>query len=285
MNKCYFLVLIGFVCSASTWAASSNLVTELQEDLPAWASQTQFEEHGGKRTVFVGIGHAGSVNDAKELAIADAQAQFLLAVGGVVITSQKVVESSNSGKDGLFDYSRSVERYTGSASQAFFYDAESEFVAQRSGKSVTGYFRLSLPTESIEVSRDEAAREQRIAILGRVEARRLAIKSRTKNVEGYRYAVAHEQASVNREASEMRIAVEYEARRKARHQARVAAANQLYGASVRVLTVDAGNQMNASYSDVSGLVRSEIVAERVWWEGSTAVAESFVLGWMKEPKL
>jgi len=26
-------------------------------------------------------------------------------------------------------------------------------------------------------------------------------------------------------------------------------------------------------------VRSEVIAERIWWEGNTAVAESYVLGW------
>lgn len=250
-------------------------------ELPSWTSQTQFREPGGKRMVFVGIGQGDSIAQAKTRARSDAQAQFLLAVGGMVITSQKLVESSQTGEGGIAEYSVSGERYTDSSSQGFFQGGDSEFVAHSSGNGVNGYFRLSLPIESVEAARDEVARAQKAEVLRRIEAYRLAGLSKRNVVNGYRYAVVQEQASAQRGSNELRISVEYEARRKARHAGRVALLNRLKGASITAVAAQSGQQVNMSHSSATGFVRSEVVAERVWWEGEEAVAESFLLGWVK----
>jgi len=275
------LITISVVFFGSELAHANDASLLRPSELPAWTSQTQFREPGGKRMVFVGIGQGDSIAQAKTRARSDAQAQFLLAVGGVVITSQKLVESTQTDEDGIAQYSVAGERYTDSASQSFFQGGDSEFVAHPSGNAVNGYFRLSLPIESVEAARDELSRAHREEVLRKIEAYRLAALSRRNGVNGYRYAVVQEQASAQRGSNELRISVEYEARRKARHAGRVALVNRLKGASIRAVAVQSGQQFNMSNSSATGFVRSEVVAERVWWEGEEVVAESFLLGWVK----
>ena len=281
MNRGVLHIRISLLFMASGMASANDTPVLKSAELPSWTSKTQFREPGGRRMVFVGIGQGDSIAQAKTRARSDAQAQFLLAVGGVVITSQKLVESSQTGEGGIAQYSVSGERYTDSASQSFFQGGDSEFVAHSSGNAVNGYFRLSLPIESVEAARDEVARAHRAEVLRKIEAYRLAALSRRNGVNGYRYAVVQEQASAQRGSNELRISVEYEARRKARHAGRVALVNRLKGASIRAVAVQSAQQVNMSHSSATGFVRSEVVAERVWWEGEEAVAESFLLGWVK----
>lgn len=281
MNKGVLFIAISSLLMASGLARANDTAVLKSAELPSWTSQTQFRELGGKRMVFVGIGQGDSIAEAKTQARSDAQAQFLLAVGGVVITSQKLVESSQTDEDGIAQHSVSGESYTGHSSQGFFQGGKSEFVAHSSGNVVNGYFRLSIPIESVESARDEVARAHRADVLGKIEANRLAGLSRRNGVNGYRYAVVQERASAERGSNELRISVEYEARRKARHAGRVALVNRLKGASIRSVAAHSGQQAKFSHSSATGLVRSEVVAERVWWEGEEAVAESFLLGWVK----
>ena len=84
---------------ASGFARANDTSVLKPAELPSWTSQTQFREPGGKRMVFVGIGQGDSIAQAKARARSDAQAQYLLAVGGVVITSQKLVESTQTDED------------------------------------------------------------------------------------------------------------------------------------------------------------------------------------------
>jgi hypothetical protein len=282
MKRYLVLVAISFICPTSGWASEINEPLQQDDGLPAWTSRTQFHELGGARMVFVGIGQATSIAQAKARARSDAQAQFLSAVGGVVITSQKLVESSQTDEEGIARYSVSGERYTASASQGVFHDGESEFVAQIADNTVTGYFRWSLPTESVQAAREELARKQRAEIHREVEAYRLARQSRQDGVGGYRYAVVRERASAQRAQKELRISVEYEARRKARHLSKVALVNRLNGESIKAYSTHSGERADVSYSSTTGYVRSEVIAERVWWEGEVAVAESFLLGWIRE---
>lgn len=275
------IVTISLFLMTSEMACANNTTVLKADELPSWTSQTQFREPGGKRMVFVGIGQGYSIAQAKTRARSDAQAQFLLAVGGVVITSQKLVESTQTDEDGIAQYSVSGERYTDSSSQGYFQGGDSEFVAHSSRNAVNGYFRLSLPIASVEAARDEVARVHRAEVLRKIEAYRLAGLSRRNGVNGYRYAVVQERASAQGGSNQLRISVEYEARRKARHAGRVALLNRLKGASIRAVAARSGQQVNMSHSSATGFVRSEVVAERVWWEGEEAVAESFLLGWVK----
>lgn len=281
MKSGALLITISLLIMASGLAYADDTSALKTAELPSWTSKTQFREPGGKRMVFVGIGQGDSIAQAKTRARSDAQTQFLLAVGGVVITSQKLVESSQTGEGGIAQYSLSGERYTDISSRGFFQGGDSEFVAHSSGNDVNGYFRFSLPIESVEAARDEVAHAHRAEVLRKIEAYRLAALSRRNGVNGYRYAVVQEQASAQRGSNELRISVEYEARRKARHAGRVALLNRLKGASIRAVAAQSGQQVNTSHASATGFVRSEVVAERIWWEGEEAVAESFLLGWVK----
>lgn len=281
MNRGVLLITTTLLFMGSGLARANDTPVLKPAELPSWTSQTQFREPGGKRMVFVGIGQGDSITQAKTRARSDAQAQFLLAVGGVVITSQKLVESTQTDEDGIAQYSVSGERYTDSASQGFFQGGDSEFVAHSSGNAVNGYFRLSLPIESVEAARDEVARAYRAEVLRKIEAYRLAGISRRNGVNGYRYAVVQEQASALRGSNELRISVEYEARRKARHASKVALLKSLKGASIKTVSAQSGQQVDMSFFSATGVIRSEVVAERIWWEGEEAVAESFLLGWVK----
>jgi len=281
MNRGVLLITISLLFMASGMASANDTPVLKSAELPSWTSKTQFREPGGRRMVFVGIGQGDSIAQAKTRARSDAQAQFLLAVGGVVITSQKLVESSQTGEGGIAQYSVSGERYTDSASQGFFQGGDSEFVAHSSGNVVNGYFRLSLPIESVEAARDEVARAHRAEVVRKIEAYRLAGLSNRNGVNGYRYAVVEQRASARRGTNELRISVEYEARRKARHASKVALLKSLEGASIKTVSAQSDQQVDMSFSSATGVIRSEVVAERVWWEGEEAVAESFLLGWVK----
>jgi|GEM_PF-1603429 hypothetical protein len=281
MNRGVLLIRISLLFMASGMASANDTPVLKSAELPSWTSKTQFREPGGRRMVFVGIGQGDSIAQAKTRARSDAQAQFLLAVGGVVITSQKLVESSQTGEGGIAQYSLSGERHSDISSRGFFQGGDSEFVAHSSGNDVNGYFRFSLPIESVEAARDEVAHAHRAEVLRKIEAYRLAGISRRNGVNGYRYAVVQQQASALRGSNELRISVEYEARRKARHIGRVSLVNRLKGASIRAVSAKSGQQVDMSHSRATGFVRSEVVAERVWWEGEEAVAESFLLGWVK----
>ena len=158
MNRGVLLIRISLLFMASGMASANDTPVLKSAELPSWTSKTQFREPGGRRMVFVGIGQGDSIAQAKTRARSDAQAQFLLAVGGVVITSQKLVESSQTGEGGIAQYSVSGERYIDSSSQGFFQGGDSAFIAHSSGNAVNGYFRLSLPIESVEAARDELSR-------------------------------------------------------------------------------------------------------------------------------
>jgi hypothetical protein len=281
MNRGFLLMTVSLLFMASGLACADDTSVLKAAELPSWTSKTQFREPGGKRMVFVGIGQGDSIAQAKTRARGGAQAQFLLAVGGLVITSQKLVESSQTGEGGIAQYSLSGESYTDISAQGFFQGGDSEFVAHSSGNAVKGYFRLSLPIESVEAARDEVARAHRAEVLRKIEAYRLAGLSRQHGVNGYRYAVVEQRASALRGTNQLRISVEYEARRKARHASKVALLKSLKGASIKTVSSQSGQQVDMSFSSATGVIRSEVVAERVWWEGGEAVAESFLLGWVK----
>ena len=281
MNRGVLPITISLLIMASGLVHADDTSVLKTAELPSWTSKTQFREPGGKRMVFVGIGQGDSIAQAKTRARSDAKAQFLLAVGGVVITSQKLVESSQTGEGGIAQYSLSGERYTDISAQGFFHGADSQFVAHSPGKAVNGYFRLSLPIESVEAARDDVARAHRAEVFRKIEAYRLAGLSRQNVVNGYRYAVVEQRASARRGTNELRISVEYEARRKARHASKVALLKSLKGASIKAVSAQSGQQVDMSFSSATGVIRSDVVAERVWWEGEEAVAESFLLGWVK----
>ncbi|WP_417568040.1 hypothetical protein [Marinobacter sp.] len=105
INRGVLLITISFLFMASGLARANDTSVLKTAELPSWTSKTQFREPGGKRMVFVGIGQGYSIAQAKTRARSDAQAQLLLAVGGVVITSQKLVESTQTDEDGIAQYS------------------------------------------------------------------------------------------------------------------------------------------------------------------------------------
>lgn len=256
---------------------ASGTISQDRSALPGWTTQTQFAD--ADRQVFVGIGTAASESEAKRRAQSDAQAQFIRAVGGIVVTSQRIVEAESSDDDGISRRSVSSERYTGSTSAALLHSTESEFAVIRGRESVTVYVRMSVPTHVLESAREEVKRRHEQSIARQIEARKLAQKSRSGDVNGSVYALAVEQASVRRKQGVTDIATERKAREKARHIAKLSVTEQVHGQTVKSVTSQSGSRFNSSYTASSGLVRSEIVAERVWWEGESAVAESYVLGW------
>lgn len=254
-------------------------VTHDRSELPAWTTKNQFVDSAASRQVFVGIGQASTEPEAKRRARSDAQAQYIRAVGGTVVTSQRIQESGKSDSDGISHRSVSSERYTGSTSSALLHSTQSEYAVYRGGGSVTAYVRMSVPVDVLENAREEVKRSHEQAIMRKLEAYKLAKESRQGDVNGTVYAFIVEKSSSDPQPGMSMIAVERKAREHARHAAKILATEQIHGLSVKSAAVQAGSRSNWSYTTSSGSVRSEVIAERVWWEGSTAVAESYVLGW------
>jgi hypothetical protein len=253
-----------------------------QASLPAWTQQTQFEDSERDRQVFVGIGQGSTEALARQRARSDAQAEFIRAVGGVVVTSKRVTESTQTGQDGISNRSVSGETYTGSTSSALLHSTEIEYVTTRGDGVIKAYARLSVPTEVLNRAREQVRRDHERAIFEAVEARRLARESRTGDIDGYSYAFVVESSQASRSGGESFASVEREAKEKARHQSQVTLTQQVHGVELRSVSASANNQVTSSYTMTSGKVHTEIIAERVWWEGDTAVAESYMLGWKKQ---
>lgn len=278
------LVAAAAVVAVTGCASVSDPVATSRSELPAWTDKTQFEDEQGARQVFVGIGQAATEAEAKRRARSDAQSQYIRAVGGVVVTSQRVVESSESGADGISQSSVSSERYTGSTSSALLHSTESEYVTHRESGKITVYVRMSVPTKVLEDAQKRVKQQNERAIMRQVEAYRLAHQSREGAVNGNVYAFVVESSSALRKAKMRSISVEREARQKARHQAKIAVAEQVHGVSIKSVSIDSGARIDSSYTSTSGKVQSELIAERVWWEGDAAVAETYMLGWKKQEK-
>lgn len=257
-------------------------VTHDRSELPAWTTKSQFVDSAASRQVFVGIGQASTEPEAKRRARSDAQAQYTRAVGGTVVTSQRIQESGKSDSDGISHSSVSSERYTGSTSSALLHSTQSKYVVYRGKGFMTVYVRMSVPTDVLRDAREEVKRSHEQAIMRKLDAYKLARESRQGDVNGTVYAFAVEKSSSDRQLGMSAISVESTARERARHDAKVSAVEQIHGLEVKSASVQSGSRTNWSYTASSGAVRSEVIAERIWWEGNTAVAESYVLGWKNQ---
>ncbi|PFG08858.1 hypothetical protein ATI45_1190 [Marinobacter sp. LV10MA510-1] len=258
---------------------ASGPVAQDRSGLPAWTTKTQFVDAAASHQVFVGIGQASIEPEAKRRARSDAQAQYIRAVGGTVVTSQRIRESGKSDSDGISQRSVSSERYTGSTSSALLHSTQSEYVVYRDEGSITVYVRMSVPIDVLKDAREEVKRSHEQAIMRKLEAYKLAKESRQGDVDGTVYAFVVGKSSSDRQSGMSAISVERTARERARHDAKVSATEQIHGLNAKSATVQSGSRSNWSYTTSSGTVRSEVIAERIWWEGNTAVAESYVLGW------
>lgn len=257
-------------------------VTHDRSELPAWTTKTQFFDAAASRQVFVGIGQASTEPEAKRRARSDAQAQYIRAVGGTVVTSQRIQESGKSDSDGISHRSVSSERYMGSTSSALLHSTQSEYVVYQGKGSKTIYVRMSVPTDVLRDAREEVKRSHEQAIIRKLDAYELAKDSRQGDVDGTVYAFVVEKSSSDRQPGMSMISVERKARERARHAAKVSATEQIHGLSVKSAAVQSVRRSNWSYTTSSGSVRSEVIAERIWWEDNTAVAESYVLGWKNQ---
>ncbi len=266
----------------SVTGCASGPVAHDRSELPTWTTKTQFVDAAASRQVFVGIGQASTEPEAKRRARSDAQAQYIRAVGGTVVTSQRILESGKSDSDGISHRSVSSERYTGSTSSALLHSTQSEYVTYREKESITVYVRMSVPTDVLRDAREEVKRSHEQAIMRKLEAYKLAKESRQGDVDGTVYAFVVGKSSSDRQSGMSAIVVERTAREHARHDAKVSAAEQIHGLEVKSASVQSGSRTNWSYTTSSGAVRSEVIAERIWWEGNTAVAESYVLGWKNQ---
>ena len=152
----------------------------------------------------------------------------------------------------------------------------------REKESITVYVRMSVPTDVLRDAREEVKRSHEQAIMRKLEAYKLAKESRQGDVDGTVYAFVVGKSSSGRQSGMSSILVERTAREGARHDAKVSAAEQIHGLEVKSASVQSGSRSNWSYTTSSGAVRSEVIAERIWWEGNTAVAESYVLGWKNQ---
>lgn len=270
------LVLVGGCASVSEPDAPGR------EALPAWTDKSQFEDQGGARQVFVGIGQAGFESEAKRRARSDAQSQYTRAVGSVVVTSQRQRETTSTDDRGISHHSVAGQRYTGSTASALLHSTESEYVTLEEDTAVTVFYRMSMPTQVLEDARDQVKRRDQRAIKREAEAYRLAQDSRGDGVDGYVYALVVEKASAIGGLNRSFIEVEQKARQKARHRARISLAGQVYGSTIKSMAARSGAQFETSYVSTTGHVQSELIAERVWWEGDSAVAEAYMLGWKKQ---
>lgn len=260
----------------------SGPVAQTRSDLPAWTQKTQFIDASATRQVFVGIGQASTEPEATRRARSDAQAQYIRAVGGTVVTSQRIQATETTDPDGISQRSVSSERYTGSTSSALLHSTQSEHAVYREEGSVTAYVRMSVPVDVLENAREEVKRSHEQAIMRKLEAYKLAKESRQGDAGGTVYAFVVEKSSSERQSGMSMISVERKARESARHIARISATEQIHGLSVKSAAVQSGSRSNWSFTTSSGSVRSEVIAERVWWEGRTAVAESYVLSWKNQ---
>ncbi|WP_417544207.1 hypothetical protein [Marinobacter sp.] len=258
---------------------ASGPVAHDRGELPVWTTKTQFIDNTVARHVFVGIGEASTESEAMRRARSDAQAQYIRAVGGIVVTSQRTQATEKTDPGGISQRSVSSERYTGSTSSALLHSTQSEHAIYRGEGPVTAYVRMSVPVDVLENAREEVKRSHEQAIMRKLEAYKLAKESRQGDAGGTVYAFVVEKSSSERQSGMSMISVERKARENARHIARISATEQIHGLSVKSAAVQSGSRSNWSFTTSSGSVRSEIIAERVWWEGSTAVAESYVLGW------
>ena len=282
MRICRPLAVATVLISVGGCASVSEPVAISRASLPAWTDKAQFEDQGGARQIFVGIGQAATEPDAKSMARSDARSQYIQAVGGVVVTSQRVMETTSTDDSGISQHSVSGQRYTGSTSYALLHSTESEYVTLEEDGAVTAFYRMSIPTQVLEDARDRIKRRDKQAIIREAEAYRLARESRGNNVDGYVYAFVVEKASAVRGVNQRPITVEQEARQEARHKAKISLTSQVYGASIKAIAARSGSQFESSYVNTGGHIQSEVIAEHVWWEGDSAVAQTYMLGWKKQ---
>ena len=261
---------------------ASGPVAHDRGELPVWTTKTQFIDNTVARHVFVGIGEASTESEAMRRARSDAQAQYIRAVGGTVVTSQRIQTTEKIDPGGISQRSVSRERYTGSTSSALLHNTQSEHAVYRGEGSVTAYVRMSVPVDVLENAREEVKRSHEQAIMRKLEAYKLAKESRQGDEAGTVYAFVVEKSSSDRQPGMSMISVERKARERARHAAKVSATEQIHGLSVKSAAVQSVRRSNWSYTTSSGSVRSEVIAERIWWEGNTAVAKSYVLGWKNQ---
>lgn len=281
MNRSLMLVA-ALAIGIGGCATVSEPVAPTRDSLPAWTQQTQFTDVERDRQVFVGIGQASSEALAKQRARSDAQAEFIRAVGGTVVTSKRITESSKTDQDGISSRAVTGESYTGSTSSALLHSTEIEYATSREAGEITVYARMSVPTKVLDDAREQVRRDHDQAVMRKIEARRLAHQSRAGNGDGYHYAFVVESSQAVRASGESHAAVERKAKKKARHKSQVTLTQNIHGVELKAVSASANNQVTSSYTTTSGKVHSEIVAERVWWEGNTAVAESYMLGWKKQ---
>lgn len=282
MQICRPLAIAMLLITVGGCASSAGPVATNRAALPAWTNKSHFEDQGGARQVFVGIGQAAMESEAKSLALSDAQGQYIRAAGGEIVTSQRVMESTSTDDSGIAQHSVSGQRYTGSTSSALLHSSESDYVALEKDGTVTAFYRMSVPTHVLVKARDRIRRRDEQAIIREAEAYRLARESRGNSVDGYVYAFVAEKASVVRGVNQRPIIVEQEAKQKARHKARIALTSQVYGSSIKSIAAQSGARFESSYVNTVGHIQSELIAERVWWEGDAAVAETYMLGWKKQ---
>lgn len=128
MNRGFLLMTVSLLFMASDLVCANDIPILKTAERPLWTLQTQIREPGGRRWCLWESGQGGSIAQAKTRARSDAQEQLRLAVGGVVITSQKLVESSQTDKDGIQimkgymasgSFARGREQMEASASMVF----------------------------------------------------------------------------------------------------------------------------------------------------------------------
>ena len=163
---------------------ASGPVAHDRDELPAWTTKTQFIDNTAAHHVFVGIGEASTEPEAMRRARSDAQAQYVRAVGGTVVTSQRIQATEKTDPDGISHRSVSSERYTGSTSSALLHSTQSEHAVYRGEGSVTAYVRTSVPVDVLENAREEVKRSHEQAIIRKLDAYELAKDSREGGVGG-----------------------------------------------------------------------------------------------------
>lgn len=249
---------------------------------PPWVGKTQFEELGGSRQVYVGMGEAASESEARRRALSDAQAQYVRAVGGLVVSSERITERHETGPGGIVDIAYAAERYAGSTTSALIHSSETDYFVDSGSGLVRAYVKMSVPTEVLDKARAIETKRHEETIANLIEGRALSKQSREAVDGEVVYAVVSETASTPRADDDTFVAVERLAREKARHLAKVEATTQVHGIFINAQKASSDGWIASSFSSSSGRIQTEIIAERVWWEGSSAVAESYVLAWAKK---
>lgn len=267
------------VAVVAVTGCASTPELDSREALPAWTAKSQFVDAATTHHVFVGMGQAATEPEAKRRAASDAQAQYVRAVGGIVTTSQRVRESGETDSTGISSTVVTSERYTGSSSSALLHNTETEYVVTRGDYGSEAYARMSVPAAVLSEAREAVRREHQQTINRKKEAYKLSRESRVGGASDTFYAFVVERASASSAPGAADIVTERAARQNARHNAKVSAAEKIHGLNVQTAAIQSGSRSAWSNTTSTGTVRTEVIAERVWWEGNTAVAESYVLCW------